>query len=378
MFWDYFSKKKPTIAIQSIPKATFTPRRYDTLCKEGYHHNVIVYRCVKLISQGIAAVPFLLYEKKNGIQHEITHHPILDLLAQPSPYQARCAFMEQIVSSLLLAGNAYIESVCNYDSLPIELYHLRPDRMTIIPHESGRPWAFEYTVDQRKRIIHHHHQPYPKVLHLKFFHPLDDWYGMSPLEAAATAIDQHNTVSAHNLALLQNGGRPSGAFIIKSSYLSDEQRSSLRNDLKNIYEGHNNAGKILMLEGDFSWQEMGLSPKDLDFIEGKNVSAREIAQAFGVPPMLVGVKGDATFSNYKEARFHLWEDTILPLLEFIIAELNLWLVPYFCQNQRLSIGYDVDHIPALAPKREAHWAKIQDASFLSDNEKREAVGYTPL
>ncbi len=378
MFWDYFSKKKPTIAIQSTPKATFTPRRYDSLCKEGYHHNVIVYRCVKLISQGIAAIPFLLYEKKNGIQHEITHHPILNLLAQPSPYQARCAFMEQIISSLLLAGNAYIEAVCNYDNLPIELYHLRPDRMTIIPHESGLPWAFEYTVDQRKRIIHHHHQPYPKVLHLKFFHPLDDWYGMSPLEAAATAIDQHNTVSAHNLALLQNGGRPSGAFIIKSSYLSDEQRSSLRSDLKHIYEGHNNAGKILMLEGDFSWQEMGLSPKDLDFIEGKNVSAREIAQAFGVPPMLVGVKGDATFSNYKEARFHLWEDTILPLLEFIIAELNLWLVPYFCQNQMLSIGYDVDHIPALAPKREAHWAKIQDASFLSDNEKREAVGYTPL
>jgi HK97 family phage portal protein len=378
MFWDYFSRKKPTIAIQSTPKATFTPRRYDTLCKEGYHHNVIVYRCVKLISQGIATIPFLLYEKKNGIQHEITHHPILDLLTQPSPYQARCAFMEQIVSSLLLAGNAYIESICNYEHKPVELYHLRPDRMTIIPHESGRPWAFEYTVDKKKRIIHHHEQSYPKVLHLKFFHPLDDWYGMSPLEAAATAIDQHNTVSGHNLALLQNGGRPSGAFIIKSSYLSDEQRSSLRTDLKNIYEGHNNAGKILMLEGDFSWQEMGLSPKDLDFIEGKNVSAREISQAFGVPPMLVGVKGDATFSNYKEARFHLWEDTILPLLEFIIAEFNLWLVPYFCENQTLSIGYDVDHIPALAPKRESHWAKIQGASFLSDNEKREAVGYTPL
>ena len=132
----------------------------------------------------------------------------------------------------------------------------------------------------------------------------------------------------------------------------------------------------MIFEGECEWREMGLSPKDLDFIAGKNLSAREIAQAFGVPPMLVGVPGDATFANYREARFHLWEDTIMPLLEFLVAELNLWLLPHFGEN--LCLGYDIDSIPALAPRREAAWNKISNADFLTLNEKRHAVGYSPI
>ena len=121
---------------------------------------------------------------------------------------------------------------------------------------------------------------------------------------------------------------------------------------------------------------MGLSPKDLDFGEGKNMSSREIAQIFGVPPMLVGVPGDATFSNYREARLHLWEDTILPLLDRFVNQLNTWLVPQFGTHLRLS--YDIDAIPALSAKREAMWERTNNCTFLTLNEKREAFGYPPI
>jgi len=209
---------------------------------------------------------------------------------------------------------------------------------------------------------------------------LNDWYGMSPIEAAACSIDQHNTVASHNLALLQNGGRPSGALMVgrhdRSLNLTDEQRQELREDVRALYQGNDNAGRILVLEGDFEWQEMGLSPRDLDFIEGKSLTAREIAQAYGVPPMLVGVRGDATFSNYREARFHLWEDTILPFLDYFTDELNRWLAPQFEPGLRLT--HDVDRIPALAQRREEAWSKIANASFLTLNEKRHAVGYVPV
>jgi HK97 family phage portal protein len=217
-------------------------------------------------------------------------------------------------------------------------------------------------------------------LHIKTFNPLHDWYGTSPIEAAAHAIDQHNAVASHNLALLQNGGRPSGALQFRpgrqGECLSEEQREGLRQDLKAAYEGGQNAGRILIMEGDFEWKEMGLSPKDLDFIEGKYLSAREIAQVYGVPPMLVGVPGDATFSNYKEARYHLWEDTILPYLEMIKGEFNRWLSPLF--EEGLTLDYDRDSIAALAPKRELVWGKLEKASFLTINEKRALVGYSPI
>ena len=364
------------IAYNTLGKAVWTPKNYNLLADEGYQKNVIVYRCVSLIARGVGSVPWLLYDH----DHEVDRHPILDLLNCPSPRQAGSSFMESVVGHLLLAGNAYVEAVTDQIGKPKELYSLRPDRMKVIPGLSGMPSAFEYQVDGRKRVLES--DPITgqsSILHMKNFHPLNDWYGMSPVEAASRSIDQHNVVAEHNLALLQNGGRPSGALMFKpanSQPMTEKQRDMLRDDIKRIYEGNNNAGKIMVLEGDFDWKEMGLSPKDLDFIEGKNISAREISQAFGVPPMLVGVSGDATFANFKEARYHLWEDTIIPLMEFLIAEFNLWLCPMFGDNLRLS--YDVDAIPALAQRREALWSKIQTSDFLTINEKRQAVGYGPI
>lgn len=369
------------VACGTAGKPVWTPRRYDALAEEGYQKNVIVYRSVSLIARGAASVPWLLYQRDDHGEHEIEHHPLLELLNNPSPRQAGSAFMEAVVGYLLLSGNSYIEAVFNENGEPCELYPLRSDRMKVVPGIKGMVGSYEYHVGAKvkKFDVDSIHGTSP-ILHIKTFNPLNDWYGFSPIEAAANSIDQHNVVGGHNLALMQNGGRPSGALMVKPNNfgrgLSDEQRSTLRNDLKHAYEGTSNAGKIMVLEGDFEWKEMGLSPKDLDFIEGKNVSAREIAQAFGVPPMLVGVSGDATFANYKEARFHLWEDTILPLLDFITSEFNLWLTPYFGGNLR--IAYDVDSIAALAPRREASWNKVIQADFLTINEKRQAVGYTPI
>ncbi|MGV8948963.1 MAG: phage portal protein [Candidatus Paracaedibacter sp.] len=371
------SSVAPLVACGMVGNPVWTPRRYDALAAEGYQKNVIVYRCVNLIARGLGSVPWLLYHGDT----EVDHHPLLDLLNSPSPRQAGSAFMEAVAGYLLLSGNTYIEAVMDHCGRPIELHPLRPDRMKIIPGAGGIPVAYEYSVGGQRKII-----PcdavtgHSSILHLKNFHPLNDWYGMSPIEAAAQSIDQHNAVASHNLALLQNGGRPSGGLIIRPSPhargMSDEQRDSLRQDLREVYAGHKNAGQILVLEGDCEWKEMGLSPKDLDFIEGKNLSAREIAQSYGVPPMLVGVPGDATFANYKEARFHLWEDTIIPLLELFVTEFNLWLAPVF--DEKLRLSYNADAIPALAPRREAVWSKIAAASFLTINEKRQAVGYGPI
>jgi HK97 family phage portal protein len=368
----------PFIAFPNGGSALGTPRRYDRLSEEGYLKNVIVYRAISLITRGAASVPWQLY---NGVQ-ELSKHPLLDLLHHPNPHQGGSAFIETILAYKLLAGNSYIEMVCGKNGAPFELYPLRPDRVHIIPGNNSLPQGYEYRLhDSARYIAANPLTGASTLLHLKMFHPLNDWHGMSPLEAAACALDQHNAVSAHNLHLLQNGGRPSGALKINSrqansSSLTLEQRDSLRAELRTAYEGSRNAGRVLVFEGDCEWQEMGLSLKDLDFIDGKLLSAREIAQAYGVPPMLVGVPGDATFSNYREARYHLWEDTIIPLLDYLCDEFNHWLVPRF--DPRLTLAFKLDGIPALAPRREMTWKRINEATFLTLNEKRDALGYKPM
>ncbi len=360
-------EKQQKLAVPSPLTAKWTSRQYEPLVKEGYEKNVIVYRCVSMIARGIATVPWLLFQGSSIL----TDHPLLKLMQSPSKSESKASMLEDLATCFLLSGNAYLHIKTNTLGEPVELEVLRPDRVRVVAGEQGVE-AYDHMVNgigQRLSV--------DSVVHLKSTHPLDDWYGLSPIEVAAMAIDQHNAVSSHNLALLQNGGRPSGVFVWKNTEegwgLTAEQKQTLSEGITQAYSGQGNAGRIMVLEGDVEWKEMGLSPKDMDFVEGKYVAAREIAQAFGVPPMLVGVPGDATYANYKEARFHLWEDTILPLLERFQHVFTCNLAKRV--DAALRFGYDMDAISALAPRREAVWRKVSNATFLSDIEKREVLGF---
>ncbi len=116
---------------------------------------------------------------------------------------------------------------------------------------------------------------------------------------------------------------------------------------------------------------MSFSPRDMDFIALKQMAAREIALALGVPPMLLGLPGDNTYSNYQEANRTFWRQTVIPLSVRVAKSLSAWL------GQGLELRCDLDALDALAPEREALWARLDGASFLTQDEKRAAAGYGP-
>ena len=354
------------------PVGSFSSNCYDDLADFGYKKNVIVYRCVQLISRALASVEWTL---KDG-DETLREHEILDIMNKPNAKQYKTTFIEEAVSYLLLSGNCYVMAKRNEQGKPKSLYLLRPDRVTIIPGNYEFPLAYQYQIGNNKHLFEVNQETGEcDILHIKLFNPLDDWYGMSPIEAAMGSINQHNSIAQQNTSFLQNGGRPSGALMYKSS-IDPQKRNELKDNLRNLYEGGRNAGKILLLEGNFEWKEMGLSPKDLDFISGKELAAKEIALAFGVPNILVGSMSSATFANYKEARYNLWEETLIPLLNIVTGEFSSWLQMIFKTD--LQLWYDLDSISALTNKREVEWRKINNADFLTQNEKREAFGYTPL
>jgi hypothetical protein len=147
--------------------------------------------------------------------------------------------------------------------------------------------------------------------------------------------------------------------------------------LKKRHGGPSNAGTPMVLGGNVKWEEMGLSPKDMDFNEGKLDSARDICVAWGVPHVLI-VKGAATFNNIKEAKLELYEETVLPLISTVVDELNVWLVPLFGDGLTLSV--DMDSIPSLEPRREIRrktYTDLLDKGILDVEEVREALQYGP-
>lgn len=379
------SQARTALALNQVGRAVPTSRNYEAFAKEGYQINVIAYKCVSIISRAASGISWTLYNQRQGGEPtEIQQHPLLDLIQRPNPMQGQAAFFESLIAYYLIAGNSYLEAVGpSPNAEPIELWPLRPDKMRIIPGKIGLPEAYEFMANQ-KRIVFPVDQISGKsqILHMKTFHPTDNWYGMSPIEAAMYSVDQHNESGVWNLSLLKNMATPSGVVTVQGDSanplgtLPDVQFHNVREQLRQKMEGSQNAGRVLLLEGGMDWKQMGFSPKDMDWMEGRKMSARDIALAFGVPPIILNIPGDSTFANYKEARLSLYEDTIIPLMDLLRDELNKWLTPRF--GESLKLDYDVDTIVALDTKRSEKFSLISGAGFLTINEKRAAVGYEPI
>lgn len=372
----------PIISANVLGQPVWTPRRYDELAREAYIMNAVSYRCVRMIAGAAASTDILLHRADK----EIDTHPLLDLLARPNPRDGGHALLEAFFIRLLLSGNGYLEAVGPREmGEPRELWSLRSDHMQVIAGPHGIPQAYRYSAGGRSRDWKV--DPLTgqsDVLHVREFHPLDDWYGMSRVEAAAYGVDRHNAYSQHNKALLDNGARPSGALVFEPIPMGSGEGAvaapesvikAAEAELRERHMGGSNAGKPMVLGGKVSWQEMGLSPRDMDFMEGKDDAARDICLAYGVPFTLL-VKGQSTYNNVSEAKLELYEDTVLPLLDRTLDAMNNWLCPRFGEDFRLVA--DRDSISALEPRRVARRASITDLldkGVIDADEAREALQY---
>ncbi len=356
-------------------RVAWSARDTGTLTRQGFAANPVGFRCVKMIAEAAAALPLVLQDS----EQRFAEHPMLSLIRSPNPAQGRAELLEALFGQLLLTGNAYVEAVGGPDGAPVELHVLRSDRMSVVPGADGWPVAYEYAVSGRKHRFDVS-GGHPAVCQIKSFHPQDDHYGLSPMQAAAQAVDVHNSASRWSKALLDNAARPSGAIIYRGAEgqgaLSTDQYQRLVDEMESHHQGARNAGRPMLLEGGLDWKPMGFSPSDMEFQKTKESAAREIALAFGVPPMLLGVPGDAAYANYQEANRAFFRLTVLPLASRVAASLSDWLSGF--DGADLELKPDLDQVPALAAERDAQWARVAGADFLTTGEKRSLLGLPAL
>ncbi|TCO70919.1 phage portal protein [Rhodovulum euryhalinum] len=361
----------PVIAWAGSGRVAWSPRDTVSLIRNGFVGNPVGFRAVKLIAEAAAALPLVCRDAERRYET----HPLLELIGRPNPAQGRAELFETLYGQLLLSGNAYLEAVGGEEGMPFELHVLRSDRMHLVPGRDGWPVAYDYAVGGRKHRFDMTVAA-PPICHIKSFHPQDDHYGLSPMQAAATAIDVHNSASRWSKALLDNAARPSGAIIYRGSdssqTLSDEQYARLQDEMLAYHQGAANAGRPMLLEGGLDWKPMGFSPSDMEFHRTKEAASREIATAFGVPPMMLGIPGDATYANYQEANRAFYRLTVVPLVAKVAGTVADFLSRF--SGEPVQLRPDLDQVPALAAERDTQWKRISEADFLTEDEKRALLG----
>ncbi len=373
------------LSVWTPGQPVWTDRRYLRMADEAYVRNAIAYRCVKMIAGAAAGIPWRLTDKKSK---DIDDSPLLDLLSNPAPMVSNQALWEAFFAFLLLSGNTYLEAVGpSANRPPLELWPHRPDRMEVVAGSKSLPQAFRLMINgiEKQRWPVDQMTGQSAILQLKEFHPLNDWYGLSRVDPGAYGVDRHNAASAHNKALLDSGGRPSGALIFKPVTVNGQATSAPKDVIQaaeaRLAERHGSpdkAGRPFVFGGDVDWKEMSISPKDMDYAAGKNDAARDICTSFGVPHILI-VPGSSTYNNVREARVEFYEDTVLPLAAQACSALNMWLTPRY--GDKLILSHDLDSIPALEPRRQAKRDAILGlwkGGLLKRDEARKELNWEPI
>ena len=356
------------LAMLSEPRAaSWGTRDAGALIRDGYLRNAVAYRCIRIVAEAAASIPL-----------KTAHEGAARLLRQPGPEMAAAGLLEAVFSELLLSGNAFVEAV----RLPGEsgvagLFPLRSG--AVRPVVDARGWAEGWMIRGRngqERAVRRDAEGWLPLLQVKLFHPADDVMGLPPLAAARRALDLHNASADWAKSLIDNAAKPSGALVYGGGgRMPPDQFDRLKEELEASFSGAANAGRPLLLEGGLEWQALSLSPAEMDFQATRAAAAREIALAIGVPPMLLGIPGDNTYANYREANLALWRMTVLPLAARVAEALSRWLDGGFGEDVEVSL--DLDRVPALATEREALWARLEDATFVTREEKRRIAGVEP-
>lgn len=350
------------------------PVGYEAQIRELYLKNAIAQRCVRMITDAVADCPIAASDTAAGQAAKA-------LVAAPSAGQN---LLEALAGHVLLHGNAYARMIEDGAGALAELYALRPERVMVEAGADGWARSYVYRIGSHvSRILADDPSGCAGLVHIRSNNPVDDHYGLGCLAAAAPAIAIHNASARWNKALLDNAARPSGALVYEGGdagqTLSADQYQRLKAELEAGFQGAANAGRPMLSEGQLKWQALSLSPAEMDFVGLKDAAAREIACVFGVPPMLLGLPGDATYANYREATRALWRQTIVPLANRLLAGLAGGLRGWMAADglagaDELTLRVDLDLLPALSEDRERLWAQVGAADFLTVEEKRAMVG----
>ncbi len=286
----------------------------------SYGRNSWIYACVKTISQSIASVPIHLKRRQiiKGQEQAVAvpDHRLQQLLDKPNPYMDGMALRFATVAHQELTGDAFWWLVRTGGFMPSWIVLLRPDRVRIIPDKDTFIKGYEY----RAGSVVQHILP-EDMIHFKYFNPMDDYRGQGTFDPARVVLAMDVDAKNMNRMFFKNAATPN-ATIETPGNLTTAQIRRYNATIKARHERPENAHKIILLEGGAKWKSIGLSQRDMDFINLLKMTRDEIAAVANVPPPLVGNFERMTYNNADKAVAFFWHQTLIPKIAMMLSTLN--------------------------------------------------------
>ncbi len=284
-----------------------------------------LFSIVNKTSTATASVDWHLFRKRrpgddpDAPRERVRQHLALDVLNTPSDFYTRQAFVETFQQHLDLTGEAYwvVARDPRFDTVPLEVWPVRPDRMTPVPDPEEFLAGWVYTSPSGERVP----LTLQDVVQLKMPNPLDPYRGMGPVQSVLADIDSARYSADWNRNFFLNSASPGGIIKVESS-LDDRDFDRLVNRWRESHQGVNNAHAVAVLEGGMDFQESQFSMKDMQFAQLREVNREIIREAFGISKFMLGLVDDVNRATADASEAVFAKYLTVPRLERIKGALN--------------------------------------------------------
>tara|TARA_R110000850_G_scaffold11305_4_gene38836 strand:+ start:1397 stop:3505 length:2109 start_codon:yes stop_codon:yes gene_type:complete len=327
---------------------SITPLRdYANAADQGYRNNELIFACIQeYITSASEAILVVGNKDDDGNLIPTTDARATQLIAEPNPSMDTVAFLEALHMQLLIGGNVYLFTPRSAIGTITGMYWLRPDRIQIIPNEmTGAARGYKYTIGNTPYII-----PAEFIAHHKTTDPLNDWYGLGNLQVLAKMVNLDTDATDFARSVFENKGVPAGFLKVARKINSQDEADSIRRNWHARFAGKSNWQRIGVLDEDATYEQLQPNMGDMAMPDLRGITESRICAVFGIPPIVVGAKvglDSATYSNYKQAKESLWEETLLPAYKRVGAFLTRALrdTPDF---REMEFGFDFSEVRALS------------------------------
>jgi len=382
----------------------------ENFIDKGFMYNPAVYSIVSYLTRLGAQIPWTLYKvkdakwlnrykgmdptdtiranlyEKKGLE-AIESSRILDIWDRPNSLQGQSEFIEQMYGYKLVTGNTYIHGISPETGPNAGLFtELNVLPAQLIGIEYGGPMSpvshYYWKGDPSRRI-----DP-AVVMHSKYWNPkplnAGGLYGLSPLTAGSRLITRNNDSLTASVKALQN----MGAIGMLSKYvgaagekgLTPEQAEMIERKYYEKYGGAENRGRIMVTGAAVKWQQMAMSPTDLNILEQEKIDLRTMCGIYGLPSQLLGDPDNRTYNTMKEAKTAGYTQAVIPGLRSIRDEINRWWIAPWSKRDGVEYWMDLDlqAVPELQLNYKELMEWLKEAESLTINEKRAVMQYEPL